>query len=128
MRADDPGGADVTVSAAAQMSERELTRAILECARLLGWRVAHFRAARVRRGGRDVYETPVAADGRGFPDLVLAHKLQGRLIFAELKTETGRTRPDQDEWLRALHHGPAEVFIWKPTDWLDGTVESVLRG
>lgn len=52
---------------------------------------------------------------KGFPDLVLLRP--PRLIFAELKSETGKTRPDQDAWLDTLRELPgAEVFLWRPTD------------
>ncbi|WP_346927547.1 hypothetical protein, partial [uncultured Arthrobacter sp.] len=78
------------------MSERELQDAVIELARLLGWRVAHFRPARVRRGGREIYETPVAADGKGWPDLVLVRG--SRLIFAEMKSGTGRLSDAQIAW------------------------------
>lgn len=48
------------------ISEAELQSAVIELARTLGYRVAHFRAARTAQGWR----TPVEADGAGFPDLV----------------------------------------------------------
>lgn len=106
------------------MTERELQDAVIECARLLGWRVAHFRPADTAKGWR----TPVQADGAGFPDLCMAHDRQGRLLFAEMKAETGRTSFEQDEWLRVLHRGPAEVYVWRPDDWTAGRVEQLLRG
>ena len=59
------------------MSERELQDAVIQLARLLGWRVAHFRPAMTTRGWR----TPVSADGAGFPDLGGGHpKERGLLI------------------------------------------------
>jgi hypothetical protein len=46
-------------------------------------------------------------------------------LFVELKAEKGRTSFDQREWLREL---PGDsVFLWYPKDWLDGTIEQVLR-
>lgn len=38
-----------------------------------------------------------------------------RLIFAELKKETGKTTPEQDEWLEALRIAGAEVYVWRPS-------------
>lgn len=61
----------------------------------------------------------------GFPDLVMVHAHTGRVIYAELKSETGRVRPEQQIWLRLLgiHH---ETFLWRPADWQDGTIRRVL--
>jgi hypothetical protein len=51
----------------------------------------------------------------GFPDLVLAK--DGRLIFAELKRQTGTTSPDQNTWLDALRKADGvEVYLWRPSD------------
>src|SRR4051794_27414866 len=51
---------------------------VIEIAHIYRWRVAHFRPAQTSRGWR----TPVAADGMGFPDLVLIR--QPEMIIAEL--------------------------------------------
>lgn len=89
------------------MRESEFQRQVIGLAHLYGWRVAHFRAVRTPTG----YRTPVAADGAGFPDLVLAR--QREVIFAELKTERGRVRDAQKKWLSVL---PSAV-VWRPSDW-----------
>ena len=47
----------------------------------------------------------------GFPDLVLAR--EGVVIFAELKAEKGRLRPDQEKWIAAL----GACYVWRPSDW-----------
>ena len=50
----------------------------------------------------------------GFPDVVMAHPERG-VIFAELKTDKGKTTAAQDAWLRAL--GPhVECYLWRPSD------------
>lgn len=62
-------------------------------------------------------------DEAGFPDLVLVRA--GRLVFAELKTETGRVRPAQKAWIDALAEAcTAAVYVWRPRDW--DTVQEVL--
>ena len=72
------------------------------------------------------WRTAVAADGAGFPDLVLAKP--GRLLFVELKSENGRLSQEQARWLAALGLTErAEVKVWRPSDWLGGTIEAVLR-
>ena len=69
------------------MTEADLQQAVIECARTLGWMVAHFRPA-LRQSGR--WSTPVQADGKGFPDLVLARA--GRVIFAEAQERDAAAR------------------------------------
>src|SRR5688572_18963769 len=73
-----------------RVTEREFQRDVIALAKANGWLVAHFRTARtVRRDGTVRYQTPVQADGAGYPDLVL---LRGSvMLVAELKTDMGRT-------------------------------------
>ena len=53
----------------------------------------------------------LVADGAGFCDLVLAKP--GRLIFAELKSATGKLRPEQKAWIAVLAAAGAEVVVWQ---------------
>lgn len=55
----------------------------------------------------------------GFPDCVLAQP--GRLLFAELKSTTGKLTQDQAVWLELLRHTipGVEVYLWTPHDWQD---------
>jgi hypothetical protein len=107
--------------AVAQMTEAQLQDNVIATAHLFGWRVAHFRAAMTKHGWR----TPVSADGKGFVDLVLT---RDRVIFAELKSQRGRTSPEQQDWLAALSDAGAEVYVFRPAEWADGTIEATLRG
>lgn len=50
----------------------------------------------------------------GFPDLCAVRG--GRLIFAELKKELGRTSGAQDEWIDSLRTAGQEVYVWRPSD------------
>lgn len=105
---------------AATETEAGFTRTVIDCARLFGWRTAHFRPARTARGWR----TAVQGDGKGFPDLVL---VKGpRLVVAELKVGTRRAAPEQDEWLRAFRTAGVPAHIWRPEDWPE--IERVLGG
>lgn len=91
-------------------------------ARTLGWRVAHFRTAQT--DGR--WMTPVAADGKGFPDLCCVRGEQ--LLFIELKADRGRLSQEQDEWLAALQDSQrCGVAVFYPRDWANGAVEMALR-
>lgn len=108
-----------TVSMA--LAECELQSAVVALAQTLRWRVAHFRTGLTQSGN---WRTPVAADGKGFPHLVL---VRDRVIFAELKSAAGRLSVDQQDWLHALAEAGAERHIWYPSDWTDGRIERVLR-
>jgi hypothetical protein len=103
------------------VTERQLQQAVIEMARMLGWMVAHFRPAQTAKGWR----TAVEGDGAGFPDLTLVRG--PRLLFVELKRAGGSTAPAQQKWLHALQQTAAEVHVWKPADWTDGTIEQQLR-
>ncbi len=96
---------------ASVMTEEDLLRAVLQLAKMNGWRTAHFRTAQI--AGR--YQTPVQGDGKGWPDLTLVKA--GRIIFAELKSAAGRLEPEQEIWLEMLREVPdAEVHIWRPAN------------
>jgi hypothetical protein len=107
------------------MTEEAFQRWVVDVARLFKWHVHHTRPARTRDGR---WMTPIQGD-RGYPDLTLARN--GRIIFAELKTEKGRPTADQQEWLRALKGtadaapGLPEVYVWRPHDRTD--IERLLR-
>ena len=103
------------------MTEAQFQRSVIELAQRAKWKVAHFRPAQNAKGA---WRTPVAADGAGFPDLVL---VRDRVIFAELKTDKGRLRPEQREWLDALAFaGVNDAVIWRPRDWR--VIEETLLG
>lgn len=93
--------------------ERSFTRQVIDLARLMGWRVAHFRAALSARGWR----TPVQGDGVGFPDLIMVR--YQRLIVAELKVGRRRPTPEQHAWIEAFRSAGVAAYIWRPCDWDD---------
>jgi len=92
------------------VTEADFLAQVIDLARLLGYRVAHFRPAFTARGWR----TPVQGDGAGFPDLVLVGR--GRVIVAELKRELGSVTPDQSSWLAAFAAAGVEAHVWRPRD------------
>ena len=102
------------------MTEREFQAHVVFVARVLGYRVAHFRPAWTEKGWR----TPVQGDGKGFPDLVLC--APGRLVFVELKVGRNKLSLDQTDWLEALREAGAEVHVWTDKDWHAGVVEAEL--
>lgn len=79
---------------AREMTEDELLLAITQAATLLGWRWTHSRRS----------DLALVMGQPGFPDLVLARG--GRVLFLELKTESGVLTTDQRGWLEAIDGGP----------------------
>lgn len=59
----------------------------------------------------------------GFPDLIALRGAQ--IIVAELKTEIGKTSPDQDAWLDAFDAVGADTYVWRPRDLAE--INDVLR-
>ncbi len=84
-------------------------------AHLRGWAVGSFRCVRVqRKDGSVFFETPVGADGKGWPDLVL---VRDNILFRELKSEKGRLDPDQQLWRDRLIAAGMDWGVWKPSSW-----------
>lgn len=106
------------------LSEKELQRAVIDCARIFGWRVAHFRTVPVKRGPRVIWETPVQADGAGFPDLVL---VRDEVLWIELKVGGRTLSSEQAAWAEALRFAGETFHVWTDRDWLDGVIEARLR-
>jgi hypothetical protein len=99
--------------------ERDFQRAVIDLARLTGWRVHHTRPALTRRGR---WLTPIQGDA-GFPDLVLCRP--PRLITAELKRVGGKPTAEQQAWLEALSAcAGVECYLWTPDDW--DAIEAIL--
>lgn len=97
-------------------SESQFQECVIILARNQGWRVAHFRKVRVqRRDGTVFWETPVAADGKGFLDLELVRGKQ--LIKAELKVGKNKPTEEQEGWIAAYREARIAVFLWYPSDW-----------
>jgi hypothetical protein len=104
------------------MSEAELLASVLQLAELLKWRCVHFRPGMNRRG---VWSTAMSGtQAAGWPDLTLC---RDRLIAVELKSDKGRLTDAQLDWAAALTNAGIEYHCWRPTDWMGGTVERILR-
>lgn len=95
----------------AEITEKQWMNQVRTLAMILGWRPYHTYCS-------------VYSDA-GFPDLVLVHTKQRRVIFAELKRDTGRVTERQQAWLDDLAAAGAEVYVWRPSH-LD-EVEQILR-
>lgn len=118
-----------------KQDERAFQTAVIDLARACRWRVAHFHDSRRAVHNRNTGQTTLVGDkdATGFPDLVLV-RAPFELIFAELKSDTGRTRPEQAAWLGDLSavasliadlhaHGrmpgkpTVNVYLWTPDQW-----------
>ena len=94
---------------------------------ILGWEHVHFRPAMTKHGWR----TPGTGSlAKGWPDLSLFRERDGRIIFAELKSDKGSLTPDEKRVLDVLRavavfNPLMEVHVWKPKDWDE--IERVLR-
>jgi hypothetical protein len=107
----------------AKISESEFQNQVIAFAKLNRWRVAHFRKVQIQRRDRSVYwETPVAADGKGFPDLLLLK--EHRIMVVELKVGRNAATPEQSAWLAAFDRAHVEVHVWYPEEWPE--IERVL--
>ncbi len=102
------------------MSESDFQTTVIDLCRLMHLRVAHFRPARTAKG----WVTPVAGDGAGFPDLVIAGP--GGVLFRELKQQKGALSGQQAVWLDALKSAGADAGIWRPSELKNGTVVATL--
>ena len=93
------------------MKESTFQSSVIMLAKLHGWLVMHTRAVEIRPG---VWKTPLQGHA-GYPDLTLAHASKG-IIYAELKSDTGRVSPMQKAWHETLSAAGAEVYVWRPKD------------
>ena len=93
------------------MTESELRKIVVDHAIANGWLVFSLPIAKTRRPVKNAV---------GYPDLTLAR--HGRVLWFELKGETGIVSHAQDEWFREL--GEA-CYLIRPGDM--ATVEYLLR-
>lgn len=98
---------------AQRMGEKELLQNILDCARALGYLAYHTHNSR--------------RSEPGFPDIIAVG--YDRLLAIECKREKEHPTLAQQNWLDELAHVPGvECYVIRPSDWLSGEVERILRG
>ena len=85
------------------ISERLFTEQVRKAAIVTGWKFYH------------THNSMFSA--KGYPDICLAKS--GRLWFAELKTETGKVSPEQQEWIDAINEVETpfvRAIVLRPSD------------
>ena len=92
------------------MTESDLSRAVLDMARLFKWLPYHSWTS--------------IHSAAGFPDWVFVRP--PRVLFVELKSEVGKLTPAQANWIAALRDCPVEVAVIRPSDCRDPIEMSVL--
>jgi hypothetical protein len=106
---------------ASRSSEQHFQTQVEQMASFYGWRFYHAPDNRPSKNTGRVQRVTA-----GFLDLVLLRAPE--LIFAELKTETGRVRDAQKTWMSELARVPGiEVYLWRPSDF-DEINERLSRG
>ena len=92
---------DARLVVAAQITEKQWQKTVCDMLDTFGWQWHHAR--------RPLW------DKRGLPDLIAARGT--RLLFIELKSMTGKIRPEQAEWIDVLRAtGQVEVYVLRPCD------------
>lgn len=88
--------------------------------------LAHVRDAVKKLGGICYHTHDSRRSEAGFFDLVIV-TAAGSLLFRELKSEKGKLSDEQEEWWRQLVRANADAGVWRPTHWLNGTIERELQ-
>lgn len=83
-------------------TEADFQQSITEAAEALGWLVWHDQDSRRNRAG--------------LPDLICIHPGQRRVLWLELKRETGRVRSEQMAFLVLLQAVGQEAHLVRPSD------------
>jgi hypothetical protein len=103
------------------ITEAEWQQQVVDLAHMLGWRHNHTRRS-IGRGRSWTTATSVI----GWPDLVMWSEAQRRVLYVELKSETGKLSFEQDIVLDSLRAAGCETFVWRPSDLEQ--VRDVLQG
>ena len=81
------------------MKEKQFQARVVLFAKRHGWLVYHTYDSR--------------RSEPGFPDLVL---VKDRILYRELKTETGKLTEAQKSWGRAVVKAGGDWAVWRPSD------------
>lgn len=94
------------------MTERELQEHVRTICAQLG--LYHYHTHDSRRSQR------------GFPDSFIMHRRSGRILFAELKTQTGQLSSEQKAVSYSLIAGGHDWRLWRPAELTSGHIARTL--
>lgn len=102
------GRVTLSSDALAALSEAQWQEMVATVASDHGWKVAHCRKVKVKRGKREWWETTMPA---GWFDLVL---VRGSILYVELKVRPNVRTPEQTEWANAVVEAGGRYRLWYP--------------
>lgn len=94
------------------MTEDAMLRGVIDAALWGGWLVHHVRRS----------DKALTMGSPGFPDVVMVPPRHGRGLALELKSDRGRVRPGQAEWLAAFRAAGIDARLITPADY-DATLQ-----
>lgn len=103
-----------------KVSEKEFQRQVIDLAQWHNWLVDHTPPMRSAKGA--VFTGGLV----GKSDLVLYSTLGKGIIYAELKSETGKLSKAQAVYRNLITINGGEYYLWKPSD-LPAIVERLSR-
>ena len=90
-------------------SEKLFQDQVIQIANTCGWDAHHIRPGK--------YGATWKTDGlAGMPDLILIGQRGQGIIWAELKSRTGKLSPIQEQRLVQLMENGQECYVWRPAD------------
>jgi hypothetical protein len=110
------------------MSEADFQAAVIKLAGELGWHVSARAWEREAEEARQYGVEPAPLRGlvfhqrisigseAGWPDLTFLRRKDGRMFFAELKSQIGSLKPRQVAVIDLLRACGQTVFVWRPSD------------
>lgn len=95
-----------------------------------GWSEATFQnkieGFAIRHGWLYFHPFDSRRSRKGYPDLTLVHPERALVVWAELKSATGKVSPDQQRWLEGLTQAGGYVYLWFPRHW--PAIQDLLSG
>lgn len=96
------------------LSERNFQRQVVDLAKILGWSTTELADGSLT--GLIYHPQLSKWSERGWPDLTLARRRDGRFLLAELKTDRGVVSPRQEAVIDLLRTCGLSVHVWRPAD------------